>query len=174
MNVETGKEDRRLKFASGPLKGKPIDAVGMAYRITGEDSVIFRNGSTAKFYVEEVPKPEDDAALYRHVDAKEVVEVVYEDEDSLPGPPVQATAIYEKKLVSRGLQINAFREGHGRRPLNACQPAYQILYNGETSITVTRQQVGTGLREFLFLYETFRSGYGRYKSFCEAWETYFR
>jgi hypothetical protein len=59
----------------------------------------------------------------------------------------------------------------GRHPMD---PVYCILVDGLVQHTFDRQTVGTGLREFLFLYEKARGfGRGRLAALSQALDKFF-
>jgi hypothetical protein len=173
--------DPLLKFAAGVRKGLPLDSVGIPYRIIkrqGENVALFDNGSMARFYREPVlsTDPDPPASL---TEPDPLCELCGEPEDSW-GAAIAArhedgeiqTAPETVELPARRT-IGALRHARNQKSNHPCEPVYCILENGLPVNNVNRQEVGTGLREYLWLYDKLRAfGRGRIAALLEAYAIY--
>lgn len=190
MNSETGREDRSFKFASGPFKGRPLDAVGMPYRIIDRDGkavAIFRNGSIATFYKDEpvLPKVEAPEPWPPPPGTPFVCENCRKEKTNwfapcphapggeLPPDPLANCELWLKSPAPR-YTVGALRRHDGSRPQHPDEPVYVVLELGRPLYNFDRATVGTGLREYLWLYNKLRAlGRGRFKATREARQIYF-
>jgi hypothetical protein len=70
--------------------------------------------------------------------------------------------------------ISAFRYADGSRPFHPSEPVYCVLEDGDPIGNVDRATVGTGLREYLWLYDKLRElGRSRWAALGEARKIYF-
>ena len=166
--------DPRYKFAVGIQKGRPLDSAGMPYRIIkwkNEHVALFRNGTMARFYIDDTI-----AANTPPIPSEP-------DMPELPGPSQPAVVVdpesFFKPLketvypVSRK-SIGVFKNAAGVKSSNPCDPVYCVLENGRAQSNADRNTVGTGLREYLWLYDKLRElGHGRVAALLEAYEIYF-
>lgn len=166
--------DPQLKFATGVQKGKLLDSAGVPYRIierAGEQVALFRNGAMARFYREETLPDNIEDAINPVADAEFV--------RNMPGPVPDAPAPQKVEgpilRSSRPrMTISAYREKDESRPRHLCEPVYCILEDGRSIYTVSRAETGTGLREYLWIYEKLREfRRRRFAALWEAWEIYF-
>jgi hypothetical protein len=162
-----------LRFANGMMKGRPLEDAGLPFKIVkmGDEEVAqFRNGARARFT--------------RDPDEEKVVSVLREPPPP-PDPEQVAVLAPENYQPPKGLGPDFIMRHRQRRTLGVyhdknhnrsrigSDPVYCVLDNGRIEYNVSRDAVGTGLREFLWLYQTYRElHYGRFHAFWEAYHLY--
>jgi hypothetical protein len=155
-----------LRFATGILKGRPLESAGV-YRIVmfqGKEVAQFNDGSKAFFYRDAPEATGSSGAMLDDL-------VCTEDGAGEWGPSYL-------KAIDAGPQmeicepkpkrIAVYKTKDGERPKHPCDPIYCVLDGGHVAENFDRQVVGFGVREYLWLYERFRS-FGR-GWFAAAWE----
>lgn len=184
--VITTEMHENFKFATGVLKGRALNSVGLPYRIIRRDDenvALFSNGNMARFYCDEPGlQPEIDVAVPPYVagNGREV---------SLPGEPQKnfnqlLTEQNSPELAAAVLAadppvpeirrtIAVYKTRDGLRAQHLCEPVYCVLENFHVISNVDRQTVGTGLREYLWLYKQLRDmGRSRLVAAYEAFDLY--
>ena len=177
-----------LKYATGVMKGRPLDSANMPYRIVerdGEEVALFNNGAMARFY-RDPPYP---PLLTTAESPPNIVSPIL---SSYPWPadgrtPVTMAmdsehneSIEEAPRIEEAPEfltryprwtIAKYGPGHKRRWSN---PVYAVLEDGRVVYNADRLEVGRGLREFLWLYQKLcEFGRGRFQAFMEARGIYF-
>jgi hypothetical protein len=181
-------KDPQLKYATGVMKGQPLDRSGLRYRIIsykGEEVALFDNGAMARFYRD--TNPVSDGQLH-YLDEAALRSKQAEERGAALSPETLSAALANFKPqdfvemaaletpfilnVPRPKILGVFKTAEGLRPTGT-HAVYCILEGGK-QINIDRATVGTGLREFLWLYETLRGfGYGRFHALVEARGFYF-
>ncbi len=180
-----------LKFATGVQKGRPLETANMPYRIVernGEEVALFRNGAMARFYRDTTqlypplpkPLPPPPAAPPPNIvspvlssdpwpaDGRTPVTMATEElPDERPrleeGP--EFLTGYPRRTIAK---YDPGRKRHWSNPVYAVQEDGRIVYNAD------RLEVGTGTREYLWLYQKLRElGRGRLRALTEARTIYF-
>ncbi len=167
-----------LKYATGVMKGRPLDSANMPYRIVernGEEVALFNNGAMARFYRDPIVSPVLSSEPWPADGRTPVTMMAGNGEnDELPDePPRFIDRIEAPELLTRypRWMIAKYRPGHKRRWSN---PVYAVLEDGRVVYNADRLEVGRGLREFLWLYQKLREfGRGRFQAFMEARSIYF-
>ncbi len=174
------------RFATGVLKGRPLESTGLPYKIIsyhGEEVAQFQNGALARFYADPDPVPIPPAKKKKTQPAKFSWPPEQKEWRESIAPPVHRHHFLEllnRKFFAGYLRhaqattISAFRTAEGRRPTHYCEPAYAITGPGGVIHTVDRMETGTGVREYLWLYDKLRElGRGRLAAIWEAKAIYF-
>lgn len=82
----------------------------------------------------------------------------------------------KKRIFDSGYAtiLARYKTVEGLNPDHPDESVYAVITDGRPIYNSSRQTVGTGLREYLWLYETLRGfGRGRAAATCEAWQIYF-
>lgn len=185
--------DPSLKYATGVLKGRPLDSAGMPYRIIERDGIevaLFQNGAMARFYRDPIEDQKmilvaGASSLEREAAASVALDTGdygtrracnnpdcsqdygHGDPCDKPQRPVEAVPV---KTVHPRMTIGKYiMHGHC-----VCDPAYCVLENGTPVYNAAREVVGQGLREYLWLYAKLREfGRGCFQAAWEARSIYF-
>lgn len=202
MPTELIEMDPCLKFATGMLKGRPLNSTGMNYRIirrNDESVALFANGSMARFYRDPQPpvielEPNPLLNVQTVVDEHGPREATSEEREQCNADFKELLTKGNSPSVANALEANSFfaevaaqlkspyprrticgyRHADGSKPVHQCEPIYCVLEDGSPLFNVDVRLVGAGLREYLWLYETLREhGRGRLAAAREAWRLYF-
>ncbi len=188
-----------LKFATGVQKGRPLETANMPYRIVernGEEVALFRNGAMARFYRDTTqlypplpkPLPPPPAAppppnivspvLSSYpwpADGRTPVTMATEE---VPDEPPRGEAGQPELAIApeflTGYPRWTVAKYDPRQKRRWSNPVYAVQQDGRTVYNADRLEVGTGPREYLWLYQKLRElGRGRLQALLEARTIYF-
>lgn len=160
-----------LKFAVGVRKGTPLDAVGIPYSIInfrGIPVAQFQNGAMARFVVEQgVDCLAQDGLSMFESEAEAAAALDPESAESFEKIEVAP----EVRSIAPRYMVAGLFKAHPRGMM--VKMGYAILENGRSIETHDLLTVGSGLREYLWIYEQLRK-YNRTvaSAFWEAWKIF--